>query len=88
MAKKLIKAQKNVLVEKPLAFSVEDAKELLKLSRENKVSLMVRHVLLFHPAIRKIKHLIDRKKIGFGNAYSSNRLNLGQVRTEEMLFGA
>jgi len=86
LAKKLIKAQKNVLVEKPLAFSVEDAKELLKLSRENKVSLMVGHVLLFHPAIRKIKHLIDRKKIGDLQYIYSNRLNLGQVRTEENAF--
>ncbi len=86
LAKMLIMAEKSVLVEKPLAFSVENAKELLRLSEDNKVSLMVGHVLLFHPAIRKIKHLIDRKKIGDLQYIYSNRLNLGQVRTEENAF--
>jgi len=47
------------------------------------VVLMVGHVLLFHPAIRKIKELIDAGKIGKLEYVYSNRLNLGTVRTEE-----
>ena len=47
---------------------------------------MVGHVLLFHPAIKKIKTLIDSGKIGKLQYIYSNRLNLGQVRTEENVF--
>ena len=44
---------------------------------------MVGHLLLFHPAIRKIKELIEKGKIGKLEYIYSNRLNLGTVRTEE-----
>jgi UDP-2-acetamido-3-amino-2,3-dideoxy-glucuronate N-acetyltransferase len=47
---------------------------------------MVGHVLLFHPAIQKIKKLIDDGRIGKLQYIYSNRLNLGQVRTEENVF--
>jgi UDP-2-acetamido-3-amino-2,3-dideoxy-glucuronate N-acetyltransferase len=58
----------------------------VRLSEENNVNLMVGHVLLFHPAIKKIKALIDSGKIGKLQYIYSNRLNLGQVRTEENVF--
>ena len=86
ITKKIIMAGKNVLVEKPLTFSADDAKELVELSNKNNTSLMVGHVLLFHPAIRQIKKLICDGKIGSLQYIYSNRLNLGQVRTEENVF--
>src|SRR5690606_23558965 len=54
--------------------------------KKNKVQLMVGHVLLFHPAIRKIKELIDEGKIGELYYLYSTRLNLGTIRTEENVF--
>lgn len=86
IAKKLIENKKNVLVEKPMTLSSESSKELVELSEKNGVSLMVGHVLLFHPAIRKIKELIDDGKIGQLYYIYSTRLNLGTVRTEENVF--
>lgn len=47
---------------------------------------MVGHVLLFHPAIRKMKELIDDGRIGKLQYIYSNRLNLGTVRKEENVF--
>ncbi len=44
---------------------------------------MVGHLLLFHPAILRIKEFIDQGKIGKLQYMYSNRLNLGTVRTEE-----
>lgn len=44
---------------------------------------MVGHVLLFHPAVRKIKELVNQDKIGKLQYIYSNRLNLGSVRNEE-----
>ncbi len=86
LAKKIMAAGKHVLVEKPLTLEEGHAEELVGLSEENNVNLMVGHVLLFHPAIRKIKAFIDSGKIGKLQYIYSNRLNLGQVRTEENAF--
>ena len=64
IAKKIIQSGKHVLVEKPLVLNIEDAEELVELARKYTVNLMVGHVLLFHPAIQKIKELIQEGKIG------------------------
>ena len=55
---RLLSAGKHVLIEKPMTLSVEDSEELLSLSNKFDVNLMVGHVLLFHPAIKKIKELL------------------------------
>ena len=47
---------------------------------------MVGHLLLFHPAIRKIKKFISSGKIGKLQYIYSNRINLGKIRTEENVF--
>lgn len=86
IAKKLLKKGKNVLVEKPMTLSSETSNELVEIAKKTKAQLMVGHVLLFHPAIRKIKELIDTGKIGQLHYIYSNRLNLGTIRTEENVF--
>jgi predicted dehydrogenase len=47
---------------------------------------MVGHILLFHPAIQKVKELIEEGKIGKLFYVYSTRLNTGTVRTEENVF--
>ncbi len=86
IAKTIIKAQKHLLIEKPMTLSVKEAEQLVVLAEENKVNVMVGHVLLFHPAIKKIKKMIDNGEIGNLQYLYSNRLNLGKVRTEENVF--
>tara|TARA_Y100001970_G_C14230053_1_gene858012 strand:- start:1207 stop:2169 length:963 start_codon:yes stop_codon:yes gene_type:complete len=86
IAKIIIEAKKHVLIEKPMTLSVEEAEELVRLTEKNKVNAMVGHVLLFHPAVKKIKKMIDDGKIGDLQYVYSNRLNLGKVRTEENVF--
>lgn len=83
IATRILSRKKPVLVEKPIALTAEDARRLKRCADENGVTLMVGHVLLFHPAIRKIKELIQAGKIGRLQYLYSNRLNLGTVRTEE-----
>ena len=80
---RILRDKRHVLVEKPIALRIEEAKELKNLAEKNSVNLMVGHLLLFHPAIRKIKNLITDGKIGRLQYIYSNRLNLGTVRTEE-----
>ena len=83
IAQTILRQKKHVLVEKPMAMNVAEAKALKQTAEENRVNLMVGHLLLFHPAIKKIKTLIDQGKIGRLEYIYSNRLNLGTVRTEE-----
>lgn len=83
LARAVLEAGKPVLVEKPLAITAPQARRLCAMAEERRVNLMVGHVLLFHPAVRKIKELLDAGKIGKLQYLYSNRLNLGTVRTEE-----
>lgn len=83
VARVLIDRGHHVLVEKPLALVADEARDLCRRARRHGVTLMVGHVLLFHPAIRKLRELIDAGKIGRLQYLYSNRLNLGTVRTEE-----
>lgn len=86
LAKDLIENKYNLLIEKPMTLNSEDAKKLVDMSSKYGTKLMVGHILLFHPAIIKIKELIDQNKIGKLQYIYSNRLNLGKVRTQENVF--
>lgn len=83
VARALLDAGQHVLVEKPITLFADEARDLCRRAHARGVTLMVGHVLLFHPAIRAIKALIDSGKIGRLQYVYSNRLNLGTVRTEE-----
>jgi UDP-2-acetamido-3-amino-2,3-dideoxy-glucuronate N-acetyltransferase len=76
-------AGKDVFVEKPLSLELAQAAELVKLARERRRVLMVGHLLEYHPAIRKLKELVDAGELGELHHIYSNRLNLGKVRREE-----
>ena len=86
IAKEIILAKKHVLVEKPIALNIKHAEELVDLSIKNNVNLMVGHLLLFHPAMLKIKAMIKNGRIGTLQYIYSNRLNLGTIRSEENVF--
>jgi len=72
-----------VFVEKPLALSVSDGKLLVDLAREQDLVLMVGHLLRYHPAIAKLKEIIDSGGLGRIQYVYSHRLNLGRFRSEE-----
>lgn len=74
---------KHVFVEKPLALNYNQALELHNLATAKNKVLMVGHILLYHPAIPKIKELINKGVIGKLFYFYSNRLNIGKIRVEE-----
>jgi UDP-2-acetamido-3-amino-2,3-dideoxy-glucuronate N-acetyltransferase len=86
IGQQLLVAGYPVLIEKPLALNAQDAKTLVAQAEKSNVTLMVGHLLLFHPAIQKIKNLLSLGRIGSLQYIYSNRLNLGTVRTEENVF--
>ena len=86
IAKQIISIGKPLLVEKPLVLSMGDAKDLKSHLEANNGRLMVGHLLLFHPAIMKMKLLLDKGILGNLQYIYSNRLNLGKVRENENVF--
>ena len=83
LAKQFLEHGKHVLVEKPITLHSSEAKELIAIAQKNDRWLMVGHVLLYHPAILKLKELYGSGKIGTLQYIYSNRLNLGAIRSEE-----
>lgn len=83
LAREALLAGKHVFVEKPLALKVADAEMLVALAAERGLTLMVGHLLQYHPAFLKIKELCDNGELGRLRYVYSNRLNLGKFRTEE-----
>lgn len=83
MAKAALMADKDVLVEKPLAVDVKHGEDLVRIAEQNGRILMVGHILRYHPAILKLKQLIKDGTLGKINYLYSNRLNIGKIRTEE-----
>lgn len=58
-AKVAIKSGKHVFIEKPIANSVEEAEEIIKLAKEYNVKGQVGHVERFNPAFIAVKHMIE-----------------------------
>lgn len=83
LVKRAIHAGKDVFVEKPLCLSVSEGQELVDLARAADRILMVGHLLWYHPAVLKLKQLIDDGELGRIEYVYSNRLNMGKIRREE-----
>ena len=79
---KAVENGKDVLVEKPIALTVDDAKRAVAAADANKRIFMVGHVLRFHPAFEKLKQLIDSGELGEIKYIHSHRLGLGKFHTE------
>jgi predicted dehydrogenase len=82
LAKKAMEAGKDVLIEKPMALSVSEAKDLVMVSKKTKRIIMVDHTFLFTPAVRKLKKIIDSGEIGDIVYIDSVRINLGLFQTD------
>ena len=83
LALQAMEAGKDVFVEKPLCLRPEDGRELVDYARANGRILMVGHLLWYHPAVLRLKTLIDDGDLGRVEYIYSNRLNMGKIRREE-----
>lgn len=77
LAKKSLQAGKHTFIEKPMASSVAECRELLDLALDQGLTLMVGHTFIYSPPVRKIKELVDSGDLGEIQYVSSRRLNLG-----------
>jgi predicted dehydrogenase len=84
VAIRVLEAGKHCLVEKPLAQSVSDAERVLSAAQVAQRTLMVGHLLEYHPGVVKLKELADSGQLGDQIYYIyGNRLNLGKLRADE-----
>jgi predicted dehydrogenase len=83
LATAVLRAGKHCFVEKPLATSAADAQRVLDAAGGTGRILMVGHLLEYHPAVRRLKELIDADELGGLYYMYGNRLNLGQLRADE-----
>jgi predicted dehydrogenase len=83
LARRVLEAGKHCFVEKPLAQTVADAESAVAAARAADRVLMVGHLLEYHPAVVKLKQLIDDGELGELRYLYGNRLNLGKLRADE-----
>lgn len=83
LARRALEAGKPVFVEKPLALELDDAETLAVLARDRGLTLMVGHLLQYHPAFVRLKEMVAAGEIGELRHITSHRLNPGAIRTEE-----
>ncbi len=74
---------KHVFVEKPLTMDAKEADLIAFEAMRRGRCLIVGHVLLHHPAIRKLKELMEMNELGDVYHLYANRQNLGRVQRDE-----
>lgn len=83
LARRCLEAGRHCFVEKPLALDVSQARALVDLAAERGLTLMVGHLLQYHPAFERLREMVAEGDLGAIRYLYSNRLNLGRFRREE-----
>jgi predicted dehydrogenase len=83
LAVAVAQAGKHCFVEKPLATTAADAERAVAAAERAGKILMVGHLLEYHPAVARLKELIDSEELGDLYYMYGNRLNLGKLRADE-----
>ena len=82
IVKAMLEAGKNVYVEKPISTVAEEARVLTELADEKGLILMVGHLLLYHPAVNRLKMLIEEDVLGDLVYAQSDRLNVNYRKND------
>ncbi len=83
IAQQAVDAGKPVLVEKPFALNGRDAEAVARRSAERKVPVLAGHLLVYHPAVERLRELVQTGELGKVFYLYGLRVNLGQVRKDE-----
>jgi predicted dehydrogenase len=83
LAARVLEAGKHCFVEKPLARTEEEAEGVVSAARAADRTLMVGHLLEYHPGIQRLAEIVQSGELGELRYIYSNRLNLGKDRPDE-----
>jgi predicted dehydrogenase len=79
---------KHLLVEKPLAPTGAEARDMVRRARRAQRLLGVGHLLLHHPAVERLKRWVDAGRLGRLRYLHAQRTNIGRVRDDEGALGS
>ncbi len=82
LARAVLETGRHVLVEKPLALTVEHCEQLRELAERANRVLMVAHTFLYNPGIRKMKECMQSPDFGRVYYLHATRTNLGPIRQD------
>ena len=82
LVKKAILAHKHVYVEKPISTSSKEVQELKDLADKEGIKLLVGHLLLYHPAVNRLKMIIAQGLLGKIKYVQSDRLNINYFKND------
>jgi predicted dehydrogenase len=82
LCKRALQAGKHVLVEKPLAKTSAQARELIELAAQRGLVIMPGHTFLYSPAVNKVRDLINHDAVGEVYFVTSSRMNLGNYQPD------
>ena len=83
LARLFLEAGKDVYVEKPFTLDAREARDLVDLAEARGRVLMVGHLLKYHPAVTRLRGLVEAGELGQVRYVYSQRVNLGRVRQDE-----
>lgn len=70
----IIDSGTDLLVEKPIADTLENADKMINAAHDSKVKFMVGHIERFNPAVSKLKEIVDSGKLGKIVSISTKRV--------------
>ncbi len=82
IGKSVLNHGSNLVIEKPIGISSNEAKELISLGKSKNLQIFVDHTYIFTPLARKIKEILSKKELGDLQFIISSRLNLGLVQKD------
>jgi predicted dehydrogenase len=82
-ARQALEAGKHVFVEKPLALNAADADEVVHAAERAQRTLMVGHIMLYHPVVERMKAMVKSGDLGWLLYLYAVRVNLGTLRRDE-----
>jgi predicted dehydrogenase len=85
LVRRALDAGKHVLVEKPLATTVPDAEDLIKVAEGANVVLMPGHTFVYSPSVNKVRELIRSGEVGDVYFITSSRMNLGLYQRDGVI---
>src|SRR5437867_2241129 len=82
VARQVLEAGKPVLVEKPFALTVRDAEAVAKEGARRGIPVLAGHLLVYHPAVERLREMVQNGELGKVFYLYGLRVNLGQVRKD------
>ena len=79
-----IRRKKPILIEKPIANSIESANQIIKEAERNKVKVTVGHIERFNLVVQELKNVIEQRKLSTITSISTKRVGVYPPRIKDV----